>query len=438
MRPALIAIVLAAPLAGYLACSAPNGKSAFGDGGGATTTSGVGGGVGGSSSSTSGMGASAGFDPGKGGNTSSGGTTCNSGQDEDQDQDGFSKAQGDCNDCDPNVNPNAVEVIAGPGQGGAGGAPEPADENCDGQIDEPPVLCDSGLAIDSIDPMDGARAVDLCKQSSGPGEWGVLDAKWVSVDGSPAPANGNFDLGHGMLTGFGPNVNVQAGSSMLGLSSGTARQPNDPGYQDVGGFDKGYTMNHPQGFPKESPSCPGVTTGQPHDGAALELTIIVPSNAHGFAFNFDFYTYEWPGFVCSTYNDFFVAILDPIPQNQTDGNISFDQLNNPVSVNNAFLEVCGCQNGPPCQAGGKSFNCALGATELQGTGFGLDTAYQDHGATSWLITQAPVDPNTQIKIRWGVYDSGDGVLDTTTLVDNWHWIAEPGTTVGTEPVPDPK
>jgi len=27
------------------------------------------------------------------------------------------------------------------------------------------------------------------------------------------------------------------------------------------------------------------------------------------------------------------------------------------------------------------------------------------------------------------------VLDTTTLVDNWKWIAEPGTTVGTDPVP---
>jgi hypothetical protein len=36
------------------------------------------------------------------------------------------------------------------------------------------------------------------------------------------------------------------------------------------------------------------------------------------------------------------------------------------------------------------------------------------------------------------YDSGDGVLDSTGLVDSWEWIAEPGTPVGTEPVPDPK
>ena len=48
-------------------------------------------------------------------------------------------------------------------------------------------------------------------------------------------------------------MNVQAGKKMLALSSGTARQPTDPGYQDVSGFDKGYTSASPQGFPKESP-----------------------------------------------------------------------------------------------------------------------------------------------------------------------------------------
>jgi hypothetical protein len=35
-------------------------------------------------------------------------------------------------------------------------------------------------------------------------------------------------------------------------------------------------------------------------------------------------------------------------------------------------------------------------------------------------------------------DSGDGVLDTTVLVDNFQWIAAAGTKVGTIVVPDPK
>ena len=53
------------------------------------------------------------------------------------------------------------------------------------------------------------------------------------------------------------------------------------------------------------------------------------------------------------------------------------------------------------------------------------------------MTTAPADPGSEITIRWGVYDSGDGVLDSTTLIDNWQWTADPGE-VGTTPVPDPK
>lgn len=379
---------------------------------------------------------SSGFEVGVGG--SSGVPGCDSGPDEDKDEDGYTVTQGDCNDCDPNVNPGAVEVpTPTEGEGGGDAAPEPADENCDGQIDEAPTACDDALAIDSMDPNDAARAVGLCKFSSGPGDWGVTNAKWVMVNGADPPTGAtqlaNFHRGHGVLTGFGPNVMVREGSKMLAVSSGAARQPSDPGYASPSGFMKGYTSGHPQGFPKESPSCPNVTTGTPNDGTAVEITVRKPSNAKGFSFDFDFYTYEWPGYVCSQFNDFFVAILSPIPTGQTDGNISFDQVGNPVSVNNAFVQVCGCSGGPPCTAGGKTFTCPLGNAELTGTGF------EGHAATSWLQTQAPIpDDVAEITIRWGTYDSGDGVLDSTTLVDNWRWVAEPGTTVGTVPLPPPQ
>jgi hypothetical protein len=206
----------------------------------------------------------------------------------------------------------------------------------------------------------------------------------------------------------------------------------------VGGFSKGYSGAFAQGFPKESPACPGVTTGAPNDPTGVELVLRAPSNATGFSFDFDFYTYEWPGFVCSTFNDFFLAILEPFPPGQTDGNISFDGDGNPISVNNALLEVCGCEGNPPnaCMAGGKIFTCSLGNIELIGTGFGFDMSFgQDHGATSWLRTTAPVEGGSEVHLRFAVHDSGDGVLDSTTLVDNFEWIATPGTTVGTEPIP---
>lgn len=434
-------------LGAFASCSANSDSNGFetstsGDQG-ATTGSG-----GGSASSGSGQGGDLGIDGGMVGSGGGGPPPCNPVPAVDGDGDGFSQDQGDCNDCDPNVGPNAVEVIAAAsGEGGA--APEPIDEDCDGEVDNIASPCDTGLVIDTSNPMDGAKAVELCKVSSGPTDWGVAEAQWVMPDGAAPPGGAqlvNFHLGHGVLPKFGTNVNVQTGSNMLALSSGTARNPTDPGYQSVNGFDKQITGGSPQGFPKESPACPGTITGTPHDGAALEVSIRTPANAQGFSFNFNFFTFEWPGFVCSSYNDFFVAMLSPIPAGQADGNISFDSQGNPVSVNNAFLEVCGCGTGNPpappgCNAGGKLFPCPLGNTSLMGTGFGSDDPMsfgQDHGSTYWLQTTAPVAPNSLITIRWGVYDSGDGVLDTTTLVDNWQWLATPGTGVGTNPVEDPK
>lgn len=284
---------------------------------------------------------------------------------------------------------------------------------CNGGMCE---ICDATAPLDSNDPLDAARAMGLCA--------GVIAAEWVLPDGSSAPGSAAFHLGHGNLTGFGPTITPREGQKLLALSSGTARQPSDPGYQSPGGYDKGYTANHPAGFPKESPACPGVTTGTPHDAIALQVTLEVPPWANGFAFDFNFYTFEWPSWICSQYNDFFVAIMNPIPPGQPDGNISFDAMGNPISVNNAFLTVCG----PPGTYGGKLFTCPDGTTELQGTGF------ESHAATSWLTTKAPAEPGSMITLTFGVYDSGDGVLDSTTLIDNFRWLPVPPE-VGTEPVP---
>ena len=369
-----------------------------------------------------------------GGNNSGGGpVNCMPSDNEDWDQDGWSITAGDCNDCDANVGPNAIEVVNVDG--------EAVDEDCDDVIDEEDVYvtCDSGLALDTSDPLEAVKAVDLCKVSSGIDDWGVVSASWVMADGNPPPTGyeAAFHLGHGILPTFGVAVSARQGENMLVLSSGSARTPDDPGYQDVGGYAKGYQSNHPVGFPKESPSCPGTITGQPNDSTGLKVSVRTPSNAHGLTFDFNFYTYEWPQYVCSTFNDFFVALLTPFPQGQNDGNIVFDNAGNPVSVNNAFLEVCGCPGNPPspCSAGNKTFQCSLGNLELIGTGFGFDTGFEDHAATSWLSTQAPVEPNTEIELLWAVYDSGDGVLDSTAIIDNFRWIAKPGVPVSTNPVP---
>jgi hypothetical protein len=110
--------------------------------------------------------------------------------------------------------------------------------------------------------------------------------------------------------------------------------------------------------------------------------------------------------------------LSPIPAGLTDGDVAFDTQGNPISVNTSLLEVCGCTGGPPCTAGGISYACTLGITELTGTGF------EDHAATGWLKTSAPVQGGSEITLRFTIYDSGDGVYDSTVLIDNFTWLTE--------------
>ena len=181
--------------------------------------------------------------------------------DDDFDKDGFTELQGDCNDCDKGVNPEAVEVIAEPENGMV---PPEVDEDCDGEKDNVLLPCDDGLVIDSAEPMDAVKALGLCKF--------VKNAKWSLADGSPPPVDAtklaNFHRGHGILDNLGPKNPPQEGKALLMLSSGTARKEGHPEYVHRN-FDKTYVSNAPFGFPKESPSCPNVTTKAPHDATGI-------------------------------------------------------------------------------------------------------------------------------------------------------------------------
>ncbi len=328
---------------------------------------------------------------------------------------------------------NGAGNSGGNGDGGStqsgfevgGGSNEPActDPTCVGN--SPQGNCDQGLPIDGGDAMNGARAIGLCKVYE-PGGWGVVSAQWVQSDG--VPLNGQLLEGKGILDRFGP-MTPREGAQMLAISSGAARAPDDPGFQDFGGYakmDEFFDPPHgaPPGYPKESPSCPGVTTGFPYDSAGLRLVIQTPTDAKSFSFDFDFYTYEFPVYICSEFNDFFVAMLNPKESNLPDGNISFDSAGNNISVNAGFLQVC-----TPQTAGGKNFPCELGTGELSGTGF------EDHAATSWLTTNAALEaPGSQITLDFMIWDSGDTALDSLTLIDNFKFQLNE-TDTGTIPAP---
>ncbi|MFO0593556.1 MAG: choice-of-anchor L domain-containing protein [Polyangiaceae bacterium] len=343
----------------------------------------------------------------------------------DNDGDGFSGAQGDCNDCTPQMNPGAQDY---PGNN--------IDEDCNGAKDDNPTNCDGGLNLSSPDPMDGARAMGLCKVAQG-ASWGVVSAQYITADGQPLESFDFDKIGWGILPGFGPAVKPQEGAKVLVLSSGTARQPNDPGYDGPAGHDKLYTTGSPPGYPKESPACPNVTTGEPHDSAGLRLVIKTPTNAKNLSFNFDFYTYEFPNYICSEFNDFFVAMLTPKPANQADGNISYDSMGNTISVNAGFLQVCHSQ----VASNGVNFPCPLGPAQLAGTGFDVDffgDMTDNSAATGWLKTSSPLEkPGDQITLDFAIWDSGDGVLDSTVLLDKFEFGLEQ-TDTETAPIPDPK
>jgi hypothetical protein len=343
----------------------------------------------------------------------------------DNDGDGWTGAAGDCNDCTPQMNPGAQDY---PGNG--------IDEDCNGADDDNPTACDGALDLASPDPLDGARAMGLCKMAQGEG-WGVVSASYITADGQPLQQVDFDGIGWGILPSFGPNVGPREGAKMLVLSSGTARRPGDPGYVGPSGHDKFYETGSPPGYPKESPACPGVETGSPHDSAGLRLTVKTPTNAKSLSFNLNFYTYEFPNYICSTYNDFFVAMLTPAPAGQPDGNISYDGNGNTISVNAGFLKVCH----PQTASNGVFFDCPMGPDELLGTGFDIDAFGQsstNSAATAWLQTSTPLaSPGQPITIDFAIWDSGDGVLDSTVLLDNFQFGLD-DTPTGTTPIADPK
>ncbi|NUQ79257.1 MAG: hypothetical protein HUU21_37585 [Polyangiaceae bacterium] len=413
-RRLLYLAALAGALGLAAACSATAGGSAFDDyededGEGSTGGDGSGG-VGGMDSTLT-------LSAGVGGAAGGGNGFCSNPADQDGDGDGFTALDGDCNDCDPNVNPGAIEVIVDMPPEGEMEIPEPADENCDNQIDNVGTTCDDAIDISDFDPMNGAKTLDICQTATANDKnWGVLNAAYVRANGSPAGPSQQV----GILSSFGPNVNVQRGVRMLGLSSGRARAASDAGAcgsYSCPGYGSGVA---PLGFPQDSPQCLG--GDNINDDVALELTLRAPTNAIGYSFNFNFYSFEYPEWVCTTFNDQFIALVDPAPVGSINGNISFDSNSNPVSVNIAFFQVCS--------------GCPLGTQELVGTGF--DT-WDDAGATSWLKTSAPITGGEEFKIRWTIWDTGDTAWDSTALVDNFQWVATGGTVViGTEPIPDPK
>ena len=355
------------------------------------------------------------------------------------------------------------------GEGGAGKPCAPAagnfdipgngcDDDNDGTVDNPPT-CDGSLAA-SGSAEDFAKAIGLCATAAKDG-YGLVSATFTrGYKRTDAPKAEQ----HGVLAKFGDVIKPREGKQLGVLSTGYAQEYNGGANTPFGGTtgtegSQSYKLNGknwwnwnalfptangsaPPGFPKAADGCK--QGSDVNDVIDVKLEIKAPANAAGVKFDFNFYSGEWPAFICSPFNDGFIAYLSAKGFNGgVADNMSFDSKKNPVSVNNGFFDRCtpsasiGCRGGSP----GTS-TCPGGAEELAGTGFGILGNYCGGGgqtvaggATGWLSSQAAVTPGETFTLDLMIWDTGDGDLDSSVLLDNFQWIggAEVVTSTGRPP-----
>jgi hypothetical protein len=401
---------------------------------------------------------------------------------EDCDEDGWMAVDGDC--CDKpglcgsepeKVNPGALEVE---GNG--------LDDNCNGKVDlfdtEDTVSCDDDLISDSTSAMDLARAMGICKLTvENPPElkdksWGLIDAQLLLADGSPIVDHGS----HSIRTGFGSVApSSTEGDSIIVLSSGIAADATQTAPGPNGGPESGnvsnqhngglgttasiaaptllwsvgdwYQLPNPplkaaNGLP-DSPGCNASDKSEAQDSVMLVLRMRAPTNAKAFSFNSWFFSAEYPEFVCTQYNDQFIALVDtpsgipsPIP-NPVDKNLlTYSAMGQkwPIGINIAkgtdLFAVCeSLAQNPSCwDVDVSATSCSLGAAQLTGTGF--EHALSDDcligGGTFWLTTAGNVIPGELVELRIAIWDVEDNGFDSTALIDGFKWLANatlPGT-----------
>ncbi len=393
---------------------------------------------------------------------------CTGGVDDppDVDGDGWNACQGDC--CDkvadctaPKlVNPGAFEV-----------AGNKVDDDCDGKIDNAVSLCDGQLASNSAAPADYAKAIDLCQTTveNAPlpqKTWGLIGADLFRADGAGTPAADSKSI----RTGFGSVVKPLQGAAITVLSTGVSAAMNSPNNANPAwlpfqqGKNMGTTSNPPPdwlaanggSFPN-APGCPKAASTAANDPVLLKLRVRVPTNAFSFSVSTYFYSSEYPEWVCSPYNDFFLALLDSafVPNaqqkpNPADKNLAIytspaNQIY-PLGVNLAYgdtglFKQClnggtGCNNAGGAKPG--TISTCVGTTELAGTGFDVlnppptngpingwcGASNMTGGGTGWLVINGNVKPGEIVELRFVAWDTGDNYYDSVVLLDNFKWSVD--------------
>ena len=284
----------------------------------------------------------------------------------DNDRDGYTASEGDCNDASSLIGPAAIE-IAGNG----------IDDDCDGVIDEPLADCDEKLS-GRVDAMSLAASLGQC------------DPKFLTGASFQGPSDMRA---RAVVSEFGI-IKPKAGSSMVLLSTGRAVDKLSPGYvSPQSGTDLGFG-NHarqPRALPGRGP---GLRHGPASDGERLHRVGREAKRADerlSFSFNFQFFSAEYPEFVCTSYNDEFLVELEAPNEIAARDQHLVRRRQEPDHRQQRLLHRVHELE----QAADQALHARV--TEITGTGYeDASGAEPIGGSTGWLTTTAPVTPGEEI------------------------------------------
>jgi hypothetical protein len=246
------------------------------------------------------------------------------------------------------------------------------DDNCDGKTDDVS-LCDTGLASGTA--ADYSKALDLC---TGTSDFAVAAS----------------DKSHGIRGKFGTTFAPQSGANMVMLSTGIAAAPAEPNYaapQQGTDFKFNTSVNVPLG------KCTGAA---PKDAMVLRVKVTVPPNATAMAFDFAFFSSEYPEYIGQQYSDSFSAVVTGVAYS---GDVLGDALGKCFNANNITFTTC------------PETSCVKGGAGLTGTGYEGDKV---GGAYGWSTASFPVKAGDTVTVEFTVFDVGDGIFDTAVLLDS--------------------
>lgn len=317
-------------------------------------------------------------------------------------------------------------------------------------------VCDSGLSSNSPAPDDYARALDLCQTATESGHTaGLISAALTLASGAGIPATAS----HAIRPAFGTNNTPRHGAALVVLSTGAAAAPGDvnPAYQAFSpGLDNGTLSDVPADWlaananaMPHAPGCPEPLHNAVYDPVMLTLRIRTPSNARSFALDANFFTVDYAEYVCSQFDDIFVALLDSAyagtPANPDDKNLATYTMPTPASYPlgvNLARDATGlftqCVNGTTgCASGNtQAMSACTGTSGLLGTGLDVATPNScdadslQGGATGWLTLRGNVLPGEIITLRLAIWDTSDHLQDSAILLDHLRWSAS-SVTAGT-------